>query len=100
MSLTFERDGTVTTPTTAISNFESKPMPSESIYLFNCRGISRISCAVTCWGFTMSAADGTPIRSFVPCYRKSDNAIGLYDTVEGAFYTNAGTGAFTKGADV
>jgi len=99
-SLTFERDGTVTTPTPLISNYESKPMPSESIYLFNCRGISRISCAVTCWGFNMTAADGTPIRNFVPCYRKADNVIGLYDMVEGKFYTNAGTGAFTKGADV
>ena len=48
----------------------------------------------------MNAADGTPIRNFVPCYRKSDNVIGLYDTVEGVFYTNAGTGSFTKGVDV
>jgi len=26
--------------------------------------------------------------------------IGLYDTVEGKFYTNKGTGTFVKGADV
>lgn len=100
INLSFERDGTETTVTPVSSNFESKPMPSESIYLFNCRGISRTSCAVTCWGFKMTAADSTPIRNFVPCYRKSDNAIGLYDTVEGKFYTNTGTGSFTKGADV
>lgn len=41
----------------------------------------------------------TLVRDFVPCYRKSDNTIGLYDRVEGIFYTNAGTGSFTKGAD-
>jgi len=36
----------------------------------------------------------------VPCYRKSDNVIGLYDLVNDKFYTNEGTGQFTKGADV
>lgn len=39
------------------------------------------------------------IRDFVPCYRKSDGAIGLYDLVNGSFYANAGGGTFTKGAD-
>ena len=33
-------------------------------------------------------------------YRKSDKVIGLYDVVNGVFYTNAGSGTFTKGADV
>lgn len=37
---------------------------------------------------------------FIPCYRKSDNEIGLYDTVNDVFYTNAGTGTFLKGGDV
>lgn len=41
--------------------------------------------------------DGTLVRSFVPCYRKSDNIVGLYDLVNGVFYTNAGTGDFAKG---
>ena len=40
------------------------------------------------------------VRDFIPCYRKSDNAIGMYDLVENKFYTNAGTGEFVKGADV
>ena len=39
-------------------------------------------------------------REFVPCYRKSDNAIGLYDLVTNQFYTNAGTGTFVRGANV
>lgn len=41
--------------------------------------------------------DGTLVRNFVPCYRKSDNIVGLYDLVNGVFYTNAGTGNFAKG---
>lgn len=36
----------------------------------------------------------------VPCYLISDSTIGMYDTISGVFYTNAGTGTFTKGADI
>ena len=39
-------------------------------------------------------------KLLIPCYRKSDGEIGMYDTVSRTFYTNAGTGSFTKGADV
>lgn len=38
--------------------------------------------------------------NLVPCYRKSDGEIGMYDTVSKTFYTNAGTDTFLKGADV
>ena len=40
------------------------------------------------------------VREFVPCYRKSDTTIGLYDLVNKTFYTNAGTGTFIKGNDI
>lgn len=40
------------------------------------------------------------VRDFIPCYRKSDNVIGLYDLVTNTFYTNQGTGIFLKGADI
>ena len=40
------------------------------------------------------------IRNFIPCYRKSDNKPGLYDTVTGQFYTNQGTGEFLKGKNI
>ncbi len=36
-------------------------------------------------------------RHFIPCYRNSDNEVGLYDIVNNTFYTNAGAGTFTKG---
>ncbi len=44
--------------------------------------------------------NGSLVRCFVPCYHKSDNVIGLYDAVNDKFYTNAGTGTFTKGGDI
>ena len=40
------------------------------------------------------------VRDFVPCYRKADSVVGLFDLVSNTFFTNAGTGTFTKGADV
>ena len=39
------------------------------------------------------------VRDYVPCYRKADNVIGMYDLVNNVFYTNGGTGEFIKGAD-
>ena len=39
----------------------------------------------------------TLVRDYIPCYRKSDNEVGLYDRVNGTFYTNQGTGTFSMG---
>lgn len=45
--------------------------------------------------------DGETLEcDLVPCYRKSDGVIGMYDLVSDNFLTNVGTGTFTKGADV
>ncbi len=39
------------------------------------------------------------VRKYIPCYKNSDKKLGLYDTVEGKFYTNKGTGAFGYGME-
>lgn len=44
--------------------------------------------------------NGTLIRHFIPCYRIADGEIGLYDLVNDVFYTNQGSGAFTKGGNI
>ena len=49
---------------------------------------------------TRISEQGILVRDFVPCYRKSDNVIGLYDAVNNILYTNAGSGTFTKGGDI
>ena len=100
LRLEYEQNGEVKNPTVNSSRYDTAPMPSESIYLFNCRGISRQGTPIVCYGFSMKAADKTPIRNFIPCYRKSDGVIGLYDTVERRLHTNIGTGSFMKGPDV
>ena len=38
--------------------------------------------------------------NLIPCYRKQDDVIGMYDSVSDTFYTNSGTGSFTKGIDI
>ena len=40
------------------------------------------------------------VRNFVPCYRKADNVAGLYDLVNGVFYTNAGSSSFVIGGNI
>ena len=45
-------------------------------------------------------SNDTLVRDLTPCYRKSNNVIGLYDMANDVFCTNAGTGTFTKGTNV
>lgn len=40
--------------------------------------------------------NGLMVRDFIPC-KNASGTIGLYDMVNGQFYTNAGTGTFTAG---
>ena len=44
--------------------------------------------------------NNTLVREYVPCYRVSDNEIGLYELVNNVFYPNNGTGSFNKGNDI
>lgn len=43
---------------------------------------------------------GTLARNMYPARRNSDSVLGMYDTVNNVFYTNAGTGTFTAGPAV
>lgn len=43
---------------------------------------------------------GVTVRNFVPVVRDLDSVVGMYDTVNGVFYTNAGTGNLTAGPNV
>ena len=42
----------------------------------------------------------TKVHELIPCYRKSDNVIGMYDVLTSTFLTNSGSGTLTKGGDV
>ena len=43
--------------------------------------------------------NGVLVRNMIPCKNPS-NVVGMYDTVNKVFYTNAGTGTFTAGAEI
>lgn len=43
---------------------------------------------------------GELAADLVPCYRKADGVIGMYDLVQEAFRTNKGSGTFIKGGNV
>lgn len=51
------------------------------------------------YGFTLTD-NGVDRMNLVPCYRIADGEIGMYDLVNGVFYTNSGSGTFIKGEDV
>lgn len=44
--------------------------------------------------------DDEEIVNLIPCYRKSDNEVGMYDLINNVFYINQGSGQFTYGSEV
>lgn len=60
-------------------------------------GTSFAKCRISHFTITNN---GVTKLNLMPCYRVSDSEIGMLDTVSKAFYTNAGTGTFTKGQDL
>ena len=69
-----------------------------NIYLFG-RSYSSVSCSKIKMYRCKMYKGGTLIRDFAPC-KNPDGVAGLYDTVNGIFYTNQGSGTFTAGADI
>ena len=72
-----------------------------NIYLFALNNLGSVDEYGRIKIYTFKIYEGdTLVKDYVPCYRKADNVIGMYDTVTNTFLTNAGSGTFTKGADV
>ena len=44
--------------------------------------------------------NGSFVRDYIPAKRNSDGVVGLYDLISKTFFTNAGTGTFTAGAEL
>lgn len=68
------------------------------VFLFarNNNGSAERHCKVKIF-YWAAFENGTKMVEFVPAKRDSDNFLGMYETVSGAFFTNAGTGSFTGG---
>lgn len=72
-----------------------------SVYIFarNASGVAQRKVNMKLYSFTISE-NSEPMQNLIPCYRKSDNEPGMYDTVSKSFYTNSGTGTFLMGDPV
>jgi hypothetical protein len=81
---------TYSTPTFGTSNI---------VLLTNTVGQWTGSGRFSIWDCVIKVDDNVLFNA-IPCYRKSDNVIGMYDLVSETFFTNAGSGSFTKGGDV
>jgi hypothetical protein len=105
-SIVFNKDGfildgvNIYTPTASLTNRNISP------YIFgmnvNGESISKSPAGMKLYSFLLYE-NNTLIRNFIPCYRKSDNKPGLYDTINSVFYTNSNTSAsqdFIVGNDV
>lgn len=56
-------------------------------------GAGSYPCKAKLYGLK-TIQNGVVIRDFVPVYRLNDGVIGLYDQINGIFYTNNGSGIF------
>ena len=74
---------------------------TEKIALFALNGIIGLQASSyeKIYEFKISEA-GVDVVHLIPCYRKDDNVIGMYDVINDRFYQNEGSREFLKGEDV
>lgn len=98
-----DRSITIEGVTWDLSDYFSETLDGDfPIFLLtrNTNGVADTNCSKGyLYGFTIYE-NNVLVRNMIPCYRKSDNVIGMYDLVNNVFYMNSGTGTFTKGNDV
>ena len=70
-----------------------------TFWIFNSHSEPTLGASMRLYYLKMYS-NGELARDFIPCYRKADGVIGLYDLVSKTFFTNAGSGSFTKGGDI
>lgn len=90
-------------PTVARLNYMSVPnnntsYPNLSFYLFK-RNVLPTSSSDSIGVASVKYFEITGKRKMYPVYRIADNKPGMYDIVNGVFYTNQGTDEFTVGPD-
>ena len=75
---------------------------SKSLYLlsFNSKYGSKLFAKLYNMKIYNDGGTNELLRDYIPCYRKEDNSIGMYDLANNIFYDASGTGTFGKGNDV
>lgn len=98
-NMTVSKDGLIVNESEYSLSVSDSFTTSTNCYLLNASGsfpAAYTSVAAKLYNCKMYSSN-TLVRNLIPCVNSS-NQIGLYDTVNDVFYTNAGTGSFiTKG---
>lgn len=90
-------------------SFSSLSLPAQSngnIYLFTNSAVGSLSTYDKNYWlkgkiyYFRYYENGSLKNNFIPVLRKIDNVAGMYDTVEGKFYGNLGTGSFIAGEKI
>ncbi len=92
---------TLNTDEQVVSSYNSFTTPGNA-YIFNGAGSfpAGYSNASMRLYYCRLYDNGVLKKNLIPCYRKSDNVVGLYDIVNNEFIQNAGTGVFTYGSEI
>lgn len=93
---------TTTTNSSHTSTDQSTYAMSSNLYLFaqNYNGSMRQQSLKKIYYFQYYDKTGNLICDLVPCYRKSDGTLGMYDMIKKTFLTNVGESRFTRGASI
>lgn len=85
--------------TSVIAREDFEGSSTMTIFAVKDNGVVKQFGVVRLYKFKIYDGD-TLIRNYVPCYRISDNEMGLYDVVNQEFISNLGTGELTGNAVV
>lgn len=95
--ITFNDNGSIIVNNTTILSGLTYTIPSANLCIARRGSVSGRWSSMFGWFkyYLFQIYDnGVLVRDFVPVRRKSDSVLGMYDKVNGVFYTNAGTGNF------
>lgn len=87
----------VSNSATSSWTFSPTSVNNTTLKVFN-RGDSNGKANARLYYLRISVA-GELVRNYIPCYRESDNAVGVYDTVHRTFTPSATSDSFIAGAE-
>lgn len=82
-----------------ISNTLTTHTNNTCIFTQNYEGTPRTSRVFSLYSVRLSQGNDV-VREYIPCFRKSDGVIGLYEKFTNTFLENAGTGSFIAGPEI
>ena len=80
------------------ATYKAKSWGEQSFWLFNAAEQPSLYSTMQLYYLKMYS-NGILVRDYIPCYKKEDNIVGLYDLVNNHFYPNANSENFIKGTE-